>query len=98
MADYGVEIFDELGRLIFTPTTNAGRIVFRGSFLTSSTFTVAGLADGQPWYGARFKRPAWPRTYGISFSGTSVILNLPPDGYDWGLYMNNTLDVVIGVS
>jgi len=97
MADYGLEIFDEMGRLVFTPATNAGRILLTTNRTVSATLTVPGLADGQPWYGARFNRPAWPRAYSISISGTTVTLNLPPDGYDWGLYMDNYLHIVIGI-
>lgn len=96
MADYGLEVYDPWGNQIFTPSTNAGRVLLTTLITSSTTYTLPGLAEGIPWVGWRYTRMNFPRPFTWSISGNVITLNAPTAGLNL-LQQQNGISVLVGI-
>lgn len=96
MADYGIQCFNAAGQLIFSPTTNAGRILLSVGINASASYTLPGLLDGIPWVGWRYNRMNFPRPFSWSISGNVITLNAPTAGLN-AIQAANAINITVGI-
>lgn len=96
MADYGIVCLNEVGQVIFTSATNAGRILLSVNITATTTLSIPGLLDGVPWIGWRLNRMNFPRPFSWSISGNNITLNAPTTGLN-ALQAANIISVNIGI-
>jgi hypothetical protein len=96
MADYGIEVYNKAGQLVFTPLTNAGRLIYSGGSNVSNSWNLPGLLEGVPFVGWLFSATQYPRPVSWSISGTTFNLNLPITGLNT-MQRNNVVNFIVGI-
>lgn len=96
MADYGVEVYNKDGELVFSPFTNAARMIYTVGATVTTSWNLPGLLEGIPFVGWRIGATEFPRPVSWSISGTTFTLTLPTAGLN-ARQLANPVSCVIGV-